>query len=187
MLQQSVLLLERVDKSDAPARVHRRPIELTFRFCSRAPADLRHHRNARLADGELAKPVRNSVGWFASYRLGKDWQPGRHLGRVVIDDVVNARYPVRDGCYCSARGVDNVDEGPNPVPAADNRQPALANHLEDRAAFSDRGSRTVKHSVAHRERLQKGDTANLVFQVADGSESFRKTLRRFRIERILLG
>ena len=50
MLQQSRLLLERVDETDTPAWIDGCPIELMLRFGIRAAADLGHHGYAGLAD-----------------------------------------------------------------------------------------------------------------------------------------
>src|SRR5205085_4913837 len=84
VLQQSHLLAESVDESDAPARVDRRPIELVLRFRVRAAADLSHNGDAGLADDQLSEPVRNSIGWPGSDCFGKCGQPRRYFYRLVV-------------------------------------------------------------------------------------------------------
>src|SRR5438105_4711656 len=176
MGQQARLLTEGVNESDAPARVNRRPIEFSLRLRVRASSDLCHHCYARLPDRELAEPMGNSIGWLGSHCMSKYGQPLRDGRGLVVDNVVNARRTIGDGSNRRTGSVTDLNERPDSAAAADDRQPALSNHLPDCAAFANGVSRTVKHSIAECDPFEVRDTADLILEIADRGERFRETL-----------
>src|SRR3954464_991927 len=181
-----VVLLEPVDETNSPARIDRRPIELALRLRVGAAANLRHYRHTGFADHDFSHPVGNLVRRFCLDGLGERRQPGRDFGRLIVDDVVDARCATGDRRDCCARGVEDVNEGPDSPASADDGKASLPDHFVDVASFADCGTRPVEPSVSQGERFEERSAADLLLEVANCCETLGEAFGRLRIERIFL-
>ena len=124
-------------KPVAPAGILRLPAERAFGLGIRRAADSGHHRDAGVADREPADPGRQAKRRLRADGAGESRQPLGHLGRLVVDDVVDARCASLDRQLSRAGGIVHVDERPDAGAAADQRKLPLTDQLDDPALRRD--------------------------------------------------
>src|SRR5215472_1416183 len=102
-----------------PARVARLPAELLPDFLVREPARAGHLAHDELSGEQPPEPGGQAQRRLRARDLGQVRQPLRDQGRVVVHDVVETGRTMADRRDRRRRGVGDLDERPDPGPAAD--------------------------------------------------------------------
>ena len=118
---------------------------------------------------------------------GQGRQPGRHRGRVVVDDLVDAGGAPLQGGERGRGGVVDVDERAHAGTRADHREAAPAEVVEHVAALPGRGPGAVEAAVAQDDPLQVLGPEHGRLEVPDGVQGAPQLGRRVGVERVVLG
>ena len=114
--------------------------------------------------------------------LGQVRQPLRDRSRVVVHHVVQARRAAADRRDRRGRRVGDLDERPDPGPAADHRHLPLPHHVHQEI----RGARPVQAAVAQHDALRRRQRHGLV-HVRDRRRSLHRRPDRPQVGRVCLG
>jgi len=113
------------------------PAKFAFSFCVRRAPYFCHENNAGFTYSKPREKSWNVPWWWGGERFGKIRQPFGYARRLVIGDVVDARYVALDRRKCRLRCIIDMNKRPNSASTINDGEAAPADILKNRAAQSE--------------------------------------------------
>src|SRR5579875_2799412 len=134
-----------------PARIPRLPAKFLLRLLVAVPARGGHLSHEELPGEQTSSPGRHPQRRLRAQDAGQVRQPLGDRRRVVIHDVVDPGRAAADCGDRCGRGIGDLNERPDPGPAADDRYLPLAYRLHQEVP----GARPVEAAVAQHDPLRR--------------------------------